>query len=411
MADAIQVEGLGKRYRLGTDRAGYDTLRDALRRSVSRRDQAERELWALREVSFTVGEGEAVGIIGANGAGKTTLLKILSGITDPTSGEARTRGVVGALLDVGTGLHPELTGAENVYLMGSILGLRRAEIRDRFEEISAFAGVERFMDTPVKRYSTGMRLRLAFAVAAHIQPPIVVVDEILAVGDAVFREKSLRTMAELGGRGRTVLFVSHDLGTVARLCSRVIWLEDGRIRADGPTAEVCAAYLEASVGAPLERSFEDSGDSPAALTAVSIKDPAGEVLALPRRDDPFVIELAFTLREQVHGLDLSIWFVDETGAYVINDGPGDREGGDSPELPGKYRARVKVPGVLAARRYAVGVWLGTDFETYVNREVLSLTVSARPDDRLGIERRRMVHPRLEWELERDSLGDAEGEPG
>ena len=174
--------------------------------------------------------GEALGIIGRNGAGKTTLLRILAGITDPTRGEARVRGRVGALLDVGTGFHPELTGRENVYLSGAILGMRRADVRERLDEIVAFSGVERFLDTPVKRYSTGMRLRLAFAVAAHIEPPILVVDEVLAVGDAEFREKCLGKMAEIGAHARTVLFVSHDLGAITRLCSRAVWLHDGALR-------------------------------------------------------------------------------------------------------------------------------------------------------------------------------------
>src|SRR5829696_7430628 len=220
MGDAIQVRELAKRYRLGTGGFQYDTFREAIGRSFRRRPSIDQDLWALREVSFSVTQGEAVGIIGPNGAGKSTLLKILAGITDPTRGEARTRGGVGALLDVGTGMHPELTGRENVYLMGGVLGLKRAQVRLLFDDIIQFAGVERFMDTPVKRYSTGMRLRLAFAVAAHIQPPIVVVDEVLAVGDAAFRERCLGKISEIGRRSRTVLFVSHDLGAITRVCSR-----------------------------------------------------------------------------------------------------------------------------------------------------------------------------------------------
>ena len=219
MGNAIEVQSLGKRYRLGTDQAGYDTLRNAIARSFKRRSSAEQELWALRDVSFSVSEGEPVGIIGPNGAGKTTLLKILAGITEPTSGEARTRGSVGALLDVGTGMHPGATGRENVFLMGSVLGLSRSEVRKRFDEIVSFAGVEPFLDTPVKRYSGGMRMRLAFATAAHIEPPIVVVDEVLAVGDVAFRERCLGKMSEVGQHGRTVLYVSHDLGSVTRLSS------------------------------------------------------------------------------------------------------------------------------------------------------------------------------------------------
>ena len=234
---AIQVENLGKRFRLGVGAGHYDTLREALTRAVRPRRDDRRDLWALRGVDLEVERGEALGIVGPNGAGKTTLLRILAGITFPTEGIARTRGTVGSLLDVGTGFHPELTGRENVYLSGTVLGMRRREVRERFDEIVEFSGVERFLDTPVKRYSEGMRLRLAFAVAAHLEPPIVVVDEVLAVGDSAFREKCMGKMAEMGRRDRTVLFVSHDLGAITQLCARAVWLEGGHIQSDGPARE------------------------------------------------------------------------------------------------------------------------------------------------------------------------------
>jgi ABC-type polysaccharide/polyol phosphate transport system ATPase subunit len=247
---AISVRGLGKRYQLagGGPRASYRTLRDALvsaARRPFRRGPAGDPFWALRDVSFEVNRGEVVGVIGRNGAGKSTLLKVLSRITEPTEGEVDIHGRVGSLLEVGTGFHPELTGRENIYLNGAILGMRRAEIARQFDAIVGFAEVERFLDTPVKYYSSGMYTRLAFAVAAHLEPEILIVDEVLAVGDAEFQRKCLGKMRDVAGSGRTVLFVSHDMGAVQRLCGRAVWLAGGRVAAAGPTPETVAAYLAA----------------------------------------------------------------------------------------------------------------------------------------------------------------------
>ena len=242
---AISVAELSKRYRLGRDRAPYGRLTEVLsqraaslvrKQSRSEAMEEERYVWALRDVSFGVKHGEAVGVIGGNGAGKTTLLKILSRITEPTAGQAVVRGKVGALLEVAAGFHHELTGRENVFLHGAILGMRRSEIRSRFDEIVAFAGVERFIDTPVKRYSSGMFLRLAFAVAAHLEPDILIVDEVLAVGDAAFQRKCLGRMGDVATSGRTVLFVSHNMGAIRSLCERALVLDQGRVVFDGPVA-------------------------------------------------------------------------------------------------------------------------------------------------------------------------------
>jgi lipopolysaccharide transport system ATP-binding protein len=243
---AISVSGLGKRYRLGARRDAYRTLRDALAERARNRgsDGDARTLWALRDVSFEIERGSAIGVIGANGAGKTTLLKILSRITEPTVGEARVWGRVGALLEVGTGFHPELTGRENVYLNGAILGMKRTEIAAKFDEIVAFAEVERFIDTPVKRYSSGMYVRLAFAVAAHLESDILLVDEVLSVGDLAFQRKCLGKMQDqTAGEGRTVLFVSHNLASIKRLTERCVWLEQGGIREFGRTDEVFRNYM------------------------------------------------------------------------------------------------------------------------------------------------------------------------
>jgi len=246
-AVAIRAENLSKRYRIG-ERERYLALRDALAGLLKaplralRRGNDDSYIWALKDVSFEVPEGEVLGIIGRNGAGKTTLLKILARVTDPTEGYAEVRGRVGSLLEVGTGFHPELTGRENVFLSGAILGMSRRDIQRRFDEIVSFAGVERFIDTPLKRYSTGMQMRLAFAVAAHLEPDILLVDEVLAVGDAEFQRKCLGKMERVGGEGRTVIFVSHQMNQIRRLCQRVIWMEAGRVFEEGPTAKVTAAY-------------------------------------------------------------------------------------------------------------------------------------------------------------------------
>lgn len=257
---AIGVQGLGKLYHIGVARQHYRTLRDSLVKAVTwpvRRfwtsgaePEPADELWAVRDVSFDVQHGEVLGIIGGNGAGKSTLLKILSRITPPTEGEVAIYGRVGSLLEVGTGFHPELSGRENIYLNGAILGMKRVEIAKKFDEIVAFAEVEQFLDTPVKRYSSGMYVRLAFAVAAHLDPEVLLVDEVLAVGDVAFRRKSMGKMGAISREGRTVLFVSHTLSAIRQLCTRAIWIDHGRIRQDGSADEVTAVYeREALAGA------------------------------------------------------------------------------------------------------------------------------------------------------------------
>jgi lipopolysaccharide transport system ATP-binding protein len=257
----IEVENLSKRYRLGQFNA--QTMREEVEQLLARFRNKElgrdgepssenSEIWALKNISFSVQPGEVIGIIGRNGAGKSTLLKILSRITEPTSGSAFLRGRVASLLEVGTGFHPELTGRENVYLNGAILGMTRAEIRHKFDQIVAFAEVERFLDTPVKRYSSGMYIRLAFAVAAHLETDIMIVDEVLAVGDAAFQRKCLGKIHDVAGKGRTVLFVSHNMGAVGTLCQQTIYLEDGQLRAIGMTREIIPRYLSDALEGPVQ---------------------------------------------------------------------------------------------------------------------------------------------------------------
>src|SRR3954469_10247921 len=283
---AIETHGLGKRYTLGLSRRGYGTLREALveaaRRPLRRNRNGQKgdQLWALKDLSMTIGNGEVVGLMGHNGAGKSTLLKILSRITEPSAGYADVTGRVGSLLEVGTGFHPELTGRENIFLNGAILGMRKGEIRTRFDEIVEFAEIERFLDTPVKRYSSGMSVRLAFAVAAHLEPEIMLVDEVLAVGDAAFQRKSLGKMNEVAKEGRTVVFVSHNLAILQALCDRGILLERGQVVTDAPVSEAIDSYLrtlEQAAGEDLlERTDRDSrGYDESLIRRVEIHDAEG----------------------------------------------------------------------------------------------------------------------------------------
>jgi lipopolysaccharide transport system ATP-binding protein len=311
---AIEAHGLGKRYVLG-ERG----------RTPGRRNR--EVLWALRDVSFAVERGTAVGVIGHNGAGKTTLLKILSRITAPSTGEARIKGHVGSLLEVGTGFHPELSGRDNVYLNGAILGMRRREIKAKFDEIVAFAEVERFIDTPVKRYSSGMYVRLAFAVAAHLEPDILIVDEVLAVGDASFQRKCLGKMDEARTGGRTVLFVSHNMAAIRSLTPRAIWLDHGRIAGDGPTTDVVSEYLATTAGseaAVVDLSEEGPRRAVGKWTARRVR---FQSLALIGSDEeaaanvpqnlPLRFDLTFDVREPVRFLELYVRVKSPDGLWIF----------------------------------------------------------------------------------------------
>jgi lipopolysaccharide transport system ATP-binding protein len=271
----IQIDHLSKRYRLGGQQGSYQTLRESLVSAVTlkRSNQPNSsEIWALKDVSLLIQQGDVLGIIGRNGAGKSTLLKIISRITRPTSGQVRLRGRVGSLLEVGTGFHPELTGRENIYLYGAILGMHKAEIAQKFDEIIAFAEIEQFLDTPVKRYSSGMYMRLAFAVAAHLEPEILLVDEVLAVGDAAFQKKCLGKMGDVSRQGRTVLFVSHNMGAVSQLCHRCILLERGRLSVDGLPAEVISRYVSSASQVADGSEWERTGSGKVRVRTVTLLD-------------------------------------------------------------------------------------------------------------------------------------------
>jgi ABC-type polysaccharide/polyol phosphate transport system ATPase subunit len=360
---AIEVDRVSKRYRLGeyhSARTLADAAANALHRLGRQRSRPE-EIWSLRDVSFSLEEGHALGVIGRNGAGKSTLLKILSRITEPTSGVARTRGRVAALLEVGTGFHGELTGRENLFLNGAILGMSRREMARRFDEIVSFAGVERFIDTPVKRYSSGMYLRLAFSVAAHIEPDILVVDEVLAVGDAEFQAKCVGRMHSAEREGRTVVFVSHNLDAVMQLCTEAIWLDRGVVTAEGSTESVVDAYVTAATrpdnrDAPLMQ----TGD--VILDGVRLLDESGHPTRSLRRDRSFTIEVTYTVNERVPALDMSVLIFNASGMRVLDEAWSDTEG-SRPDLPGTYTVRISVPPVLNVGEYRTGIWVGTRYDT------------------------------------------------
>ncbi len=359
----IRAERVSKRYRIG-EREPYKALRDVLAGAAGAalrlgrrpaRSDAER-IWALRDVSFDVRRGEVLGLIGANGAGKSTLLKILSRITEPTEGRVVLSGRVGSLLEVGTGFHPELTGRENIFLNGTILGMRKAEIVRRFDDIVEFSGMAKFLDTPVKRYSSGMQVRLAFAVAAHLQPEILLVDEVLAVGDAEFQQKCLGKMKDVTREGRTVVFVSHRLPAVRSLCSRAIVLDKGALVFEGDPEQAIHRYLghggdrsnavadEAALALRLTRS-EVYGDAPALrCTRVAVLDEEGSSAASFRSSDEITIAVDYTVLRPVPSLRVVVTLADEDASPVLRTESADDAAGDpGPVEPGSYRALVALP--------------------------------------------------------------------
>jgi lipopolysaccharide transport system ATP-binding protein len=366
---AIRCHGISKQYVLGTRVAGR-TLRDAVAATVARplrrrrvRSADDGRLWALRDVSLDVAEGDLLALIGRNGAGKSTLLKILARITEPTSGHARIRGRLGSLLEVGTGFHGELTGRENVYLNGAILGMRRREIDRRFDEIVDFAEVERFLDTPLKRYSSGMTVRLAFAVAAHLEPEILLVDEVLAVGDAGFQRKCIGKMSAVANEGRTVVFVSHNMAIIQALCKRGVLLDRGAVAVDAPVEEAVSAYLrtvESDAAAELGERDDRSGWNEVWLTRVEVHGDAGTDRLATGRPARFVFAIDRAAGFERARLSCRFTIVNQLGhpvaTFASDDlAPADMEGATHdaefmcdvdalPLVPGRYRIDVEVHG-------------------------------------------------------------------
>jgi lipopolysaccharide transport system ATP-binding protein len=395
----ISIERLSKRYTLGEQVNGGG-------RRAGRAD----EFWALRDVNLEIERGEVVGLIGRNGAGKSTLLKILSRITLPTAGRIRLRGRTASLLEVATGFHPDLTGRENVFLNGAILGMSRAEIRRKFDEIVAFAEVERFLDTPVKRYSSGMYVRLAFAVAAHLEPEILVVDEVLAVGDAEFQQKCLDKLDDAGHTGRTVLFVSHNMQAVTRLSTRCVLLDKGRVALDGPAHRVAAAYLSAGIDATACREWPDRasapGDGAVRLAAVRVRSDAGEAADTLDIRRPVGIELEYEVLEPGRLVQPSIALRNEEGMLLFVSDEADTALAAQRRAPGRYVSTGWIPGnLLAEGAVSVAVTLRTAPDDTVRAQVPDVVVFRVVDSLTARDTARgdyprpllgVVRPLLEW---------------
>ncbi len=399
---AVSAVGLSKRYVLGQVQTGIGKMRRLL-------GAAPRELiWALEDVSFDVPEGEAVAVIGRNGAGKSTLLKILSRITEPTAGYADVAGRVGSLLEVGTGFHPELTGRDNVYLNGTILGMRRAEIRRKFDDIVEFAGVEKFIDTPVKRYSSGMYVRLAFAVSAFLEPDVLVVDEVLAVGDAEFQKRCLGRMTEVAQDGRTVLFVSHNMQAVRTLCRRALLLERGRVVADADTDSVVRRYLT-SVEAPNEgrRRWDDPDARPGTdlcrITEARVSDGSGTPATTFLSSQPIIVTLEFDLTRLDSSLSAAFDLAAVDGSTVFRAAHTDVPEQNRPRLVlGRNAVQCTIPsGLLNSGRYAVNVRISLHMTRWLVYEdaVLQFDVVADHGESLFLNaqgRPGVVAPILPW---------------
>ena len=361
---AIEIDGLSKHYRIG-QHVTYKTLRDSITEAFQspfrrfRASSGERTpqgdwIWALKDISFSINQGEVMGIIGPNGAGKSTLLKVLTRITEPTDGCAKIRGRVGSLLEVGTGFHPELTGRENIYLNGAILGMRRAEIERKFDEIVAFSEIEKFIDTPVKRYSSGMYMRLAFSVAAHLEPDILVVDEVLAVGDSAFQRKCLGKMEDVAIQGRTVLFVSHNMPAITRLCSSAILLEAGKLILSGTSIEVTSAYLSGITETGASRTWSPDaavGTDGVKLTGMRLIKEDGSAASVVEVQEPLKLEIDYYVAKPNQSFRCAAPFYTQGVCAFTAIEPAESERADA----GYYRSVLSIPpNLLAEGEYTVG---------------------------------------------------------
>jgi len=427
---AIRVDNLSKLYRIGR-RERYYTLRETLMSKLRAsmrifhsnggkpsatcdsqftvlNSQSDNYIWALKEISFEVKHGEVVGVIGRNGAGKTTLLKILSRITKPTEGYAEVHGSVGSLLEVGTGFHPELSGRENIYLNGAIMGMKKAEINSKFDEIVAFAEVEKFIDTPVKHFSSGMYMRLAFAVAAHLEPEILIVDEVLAVGDAAFQIKCLGKMREVAHEGRTVLLVSHNMGSIKQLCRESILLHEGRVQKIGLTDDVVDLYLTRELTTvPAEYRWSDldaPGDHIARLRSIRLCSASGDTRSEFGTHEHIYVEVRYTLFERVSlfRLGFSLHSSDETYIFYTSDDDMPAYAGQ-PRQSGEYISRCEIPakwlnvGSYQLRLSGGIFYLRTLFHD-LPRLIFSITSTGGPTSRYNEKREGILCPTLRWEI-------------
>ncbi|HET7451948.1 MAG TPA: ABC transporter ATP-binding protein [Thermoanaerobaculia bacterium] len=402
---AIRVENLSKSYRIGEVRPRYKTIRDSLtalvaapvRRFTRKRRAADSTMWALRDVSFEVHEGDVVGVIGRNGAGKSTLLKILSRITQPTRGFAEIHGRVGSLLEVGTGFHPELTGRENVFLNGAILGMRRTEIQAKFDEIVAFAEVAKFIDTAVKHYSTGMYMRLAFAVAAHLEPDILLVDEVLAVGDALFQKKCLGKMEDVARTGRTVLFVSHNMGAIRSLCTKGIFLENGRVLQAGDVGRCIETYFTQIGAFQAARDGETDETAASGFAHVRVAGPSAENAIA--QSEGFEASTRLSIRQEVTGFSLFCIVEDMQNRMVFHLREESTELGVEKVSQGDYAIRLRIPPLwlntgLYSLHFKVLFWGNFGKSRHVSDKV--------PIDVTGRHSRveAVLHPAGEWTVQR-----------
>lgn len=422
---AIRVEYLSKDYRIGARQQAYRTLRDTVSEAALAPFRRVRTLWrgeasgaaglhetfwALRDVSFEIRRGEVVGLIGRNGAGKSTLLKVLSQITEPSAGKVTLYGRVGSLLEVGTGFHGELTGRENIYLNGAILGMRRREVRNKFDAIVDFAEVEQFIDTPVKHYSSGMYLRLAFAVAAHLDPEVLLVDEVLAVGDARFQRKCLQKMQDVGQEGRTVIFVSHSMPAITRLCQRALLLDAGQLQHDGPAPQVVGAYLNLGLGTSAAREWPEpvvrSEEDIARLCAVRVRAHDGSLTDVVDIRQPVGLEVEYDVVQEGYVLMPHFHLLNEEGVHVFSANDTDPLWRQRPRPAGRYVSTAWIPGNLLAEGMlfvdAALTTLTPDIHQFTERQVVAFQVveTLEGDTARGAWAGRMkgvVRPLLQWQ--------------
>jgi lipopolysaccharide transport system ATP-binding protein len=400
LSQAITIEHLTKRYELGAMR--HETmLREVILNLLRRRERrAQESILALNDITFDVNEGEVVGIIGRNGAGKSTLLKVLSKITYPTSGRMKVRGRVASLIEVGTGFHDELTGRENIYLNGSILGMRKREIDARIDQIIDFSGVDKFIDTPIKRYSSGMRLRLGFAVAAHMDPDVLFVDEVLAVGDAEFQKKCLSAMDDLRSGGRTVLFVSHNMAAIENLCPRTVWIDGGRLRVDGPTDKVIAEYLATfsesqRTGYDLEKVENRTGTGAIRFTRVDFLDAQGQPTSVFRSGEPFRARFYYRVNERVRDPHFGMIIFSDLGTRITTVSTWHANYYIPEVEPGEGMIELQIDDLfLQPNRYFLSLFADTTGQRYDN---LDHCIAIDVEDSNAYENQgRGLHPR--WGL-------------
>lgn len=403
----IEITGLGKKYPIVHDKLPYSTLRDSIVNFIKHPFSSRRtreSFWALRDINLTINRGDIIGIIGKNGAGKSTLLKILSGITKPTEGKVKLYGRVSSLLEVGTGFHPELTGRENIYLNGVILGMTRKEVSKKFDEIVAFAGIEKFLDTPVKHYSSGMYVRLAFAVAAHLEPDILIVDEVLAVGDIEFQKKCLGKMEEVSKEeGRTVIFVSHNMGAIEQLCSKTLILNSGYLERIGKTAYIIDLYLNKDRNSNFIKEWTNGlqGDQNVIFTKIKLVNHTEDVCPTVIAEESFSFEIEYEIIKPIKNLQIGLQLIQESKIIFETS---DVKISESPNITreiGKYKSICIIPkNLLNSCTYSISLFAHIPKISLIAKEerVINFTVSTR-EKWSGVETQPgFIRPNLEWKI-------------